>query len=397
MTAVEHRIVLGSDEGVILIAGAVADSWAGSTLLAVQPEIRSDWYEEDDRDEEDDWDDEQDTTGGSDVWILTGDQWGPFSVTARLLDASPGEPAAEWEDVSEASLTCRDGLHITELVNQDDGVVLDTPPGSYRLRVCATGRTGGTDDDEVEEDLDAEEAPVERYLVELWPTTDRTPPVDVRETSAYARAVRAGPPPHPTVEGAEQGLAGSTRIGRDVDRDPGARVLTGDTGAVTVSRRIPATRRRLFRRFGSDVPISRHVPSWSAMAGPDWNDVGGTSYTQAPDGEHPDQLGGTRGIIRSVNVELSSPARHVTRRAWLVPPAGEVTATIDERVPLFEPDTTVAKTYEQVTDEHGQPWTTITVHHSDLPVEWLEDMRAWWAYQLAFLETEFIEPEGGPT
>ena len=31
----------------------------------------------------------------------------------------------------------------------------------------------------------------------------------------------------------------------------------------------------------------------------------------------------------------------------------------------------------------GEPWTTIRIKHEGLPVEWLEDMETWWAYQLS--------------
>lgn len=392
MTAIEHHIVLGSDEGVILVAGAIADPWTDSTLLAIQPETHS--RDEGDQADRTGEDYESDTVKGNDIWILTGDQWGPFSVTARVLDTPPGEPDGEWADVTEARLTSRGGLHITELVDQDDGIVLDAPAGTYRLRVCATGRTpGGSDadlDEDLKEDLNVavEEEPVERYLIELWPTTDQAPLVDVRETSSYARAVRAGPPPELAVDGAEEGLAASTRIGRDVDHAPGARTLTGRTGDISVTRRIPETRRRLYTRFRAVVPISHHVSSWSFMSGQDWDQVGATTYT-ATNEVHPDQLSGSRGIIRNISVEEVSPARHVRRTAWLVPPDGQHSAPILARVPLFQPDTTVTTTYEQVKDEHGQAWTTVTVHHADLPIEWIEDMRTWWAYQLAFLAAEF--------
>ena len=99
MTAIEHHIVLGSDEGVILVAGAVADPWTDSTLLAIQPETHN--RDEGDQADRTGEDYESDTVEGNDIWILTGDQWGPFSVTARVLDTPPGEPDGEWDDVAE--------------------------------------------------------------------------------------------------------------------------------------------------------------------------------------------------------------------------------------------------------------------------------------------------------
>ena len=391
MTAVEHHAILGSDEGVILVAGAVADPWTGSTLLAIQPEVDDVWGDGGQADLAGQG--SESPMGGNDIWTLTGDQWGPFSVIARLHDSPPSEPGSDWEDVTEVSLTSRHGLHITELVDQDDGIAIEVPPGIYRLRVCARGRTQGDSeanlgDTDVDLDSDGEDDPVEQYLLELWSTTDQAPPCDLRETSAFALAVRAGPSPEFAVEGAPAGLAASARIGRDVDQAPGARTLSGRTGDITVVRRIPETRRRLFKRFRTEVPLSHHVPSWTFMAGADWEQIGATTYTYAGEA-HPDQLSGNRGVIRNIRVEEVSPSRHIRRAAWLVPPAGQHVAPIVERVALFEPETTITTTYEQAKDEQGQAWTTVTVHHADLPIEWVDDLRTWWAYQLAFLDAEF--------
>lgn len=342
--------MLGSDEGVVLVSGAVASPWEGSTLLSVAPD-------------------------GGGTWVLTGDQWGPFSVEAHVLDAAPGDPDESWEDVTEVDVAVRDGLHICELVNQDLGVGLDVPRGSCRLRVSARGRGAQA---------------TESYLIEVWPTTVQEPPVDLRETSRHARALRAGPRPALAVEGEVEGLAASARIGRDADRSTGARTLRGRTSEVTVARRIPQTRARIFRRFRTSVPLSHHVPSWTCMSGPDGDGVGATTYAYAGDG-HPDQLSG-RGYLRHVLVEESSPARHVRRTSWLVSVDGG--RSLDEHVPLFEPDTTVTVTYEQAKDANGQAWTTVTVHHGDVPLEWADDLRTWWAYQLAFLDAELAEDRG---
>lgn len=43
-------------------------------------------------------------------------------------------------------------------------------------------------------------------------------------------------------------------------------------------------------------------------------------------------------------------------------------------------------TLDQSRDAAGSPWTTIRVNHEDLPVEWLEDMETWWAYQLSIAD-----------
>jgi hypothetical protein len=43
-------------------------------------------------------------------------------------------------------------------------------------------------------------------------------------------------------------------------------------------------------------------------------------------------------------------------------------------------------TYTQAKGSSGEAITTIEVQHFGVPVEWAEDLRAWWTYQLAFVE-----------
>ena len=51
-------------------------------------------------------------------------------------------------------------------------------------------------------------------------------------------------------------------------------------------------------------------------------------------------------------------------------------------------DTQVGATLDQHRDEAGNAWTTVTIEHDHLPVEWVDDMHAWWSMQLAILEAE---------
>ncbi len=361
---------LGSDEGVILVQGGAGEAWDQSTLLAVQQN-------------------EELSSDGNDVWVLTADQWGPFEVKVRVLDGPPSEPADDWEDVAEVSLRLTTGLYVSELVSQDIGMALDCEPGTYRIRVSARGRSAG----DADEDADGEptepssDEVVELYLIEAW-QAPTLPPHDVRESSSYSRATREGPAPEPFVAEAAAGLAASARIGRDVDAAPGARSLTGQFGAIAATGTIPGTRRSLFRWFKFPLPLSRHVPSWSSMSvGPDWDKIGGINYGQAAEG-HPDQLSGRRGLLRNIVIEEQPPARRVRTWAWLVPPDGQSGGHPDHRRPVFQPDSTIFTTFSQSRDVEGRPWTTIEIHHEGLPVEWLDDMRTWWGYQLALLKSQ---------
>ena len=356
----EGYVELGSDEGAFAIRATFGpldcSPWDGSTLVTIPADVAE----------------------LGDVLVLTGAQWGPFAVSTRVLDA-PDPAGNEWEDVVEFSLRSRGEVVVTELVNGDPTVALLTEAGNYRVRVSARGRVSesGSDGDE-----DAMSVPVEHYLIEAW-SEDPEPPVIVRETSRYALVVLAGPPAEPEIDGAEAGLAGATAVGRDIDGGPGGRVWSGETGEVTVSRQVPGTRRKLFHYFRLGPTMSRHVPSWGFMSGPDWESIGASTYSSAS-ANHPDQLSGRRGTIRNIVVEEDSPRRRVKRLAWLVQPPGRDCGSRDELTVAV--DSTVVLSYTQSKSPEGQVWTTVEVRHSGLPVEWLEDMSAWWAYQLAFME-----------
>ena len=54
---------------------------------------------------------------------------------------------------------------------------------------------------------------------------------------------------------------------------------------------------------------------------------------------------------------------------------------------MFLPvDTQVTATLDEHRDETGGTWTTVTITHDHLPVEWIDDLHAWWSMQLAILE-----------
>lgn len=356
----EGHVELGSDEGAFAIRASSetleCSPWDENTLVTIPADVAE----------------------LDDVLVLTGAQWGPFSVTTRVLDA-PVPVGKEWEDVVEFSLGSRGEVVVTELVNGDPAVVLLTEAGGYRVRVSARGRAS----ENWSEDEDAAmSVPVEHYLVEAWPA-DPAPPVVIRETSAYALEILAGPPADPEIEGAEAGLAGAAAVGRDIDGGPGARQWSGETGELTVSRQVPGTRRKLFHYFRSGPTMSSHVPSWGFMSGPDWESIGAATYSSAPD-DHPDQLSGRRGMIRNIVVEEDRPRRRVKRLAWLVPPPGRKTGSPDERTVAV--DSTVVLTFTQSKNPDGQVWTTVEVSHYGLPIEWVEDLSVWWTYQLAFMD-----------
>ncbi|GAA4371353.1 hypothetical protein [Nocardioides caricicola] len=370
MIVASSSVELGSDEHTFVIRGeagtVVGSPWDGSTLVTIPTDV--------------------DQVG--DVWVNTGDQWGPFSVTTQVHDTPPPDDPS-WEDVVEITLTCTSGLLVAELVNHEPSTSLTTDPGSYRIRVCARGRV----DPELDDDYDDQDEPgaestepVEHYLVQAWPAlpTDPTAPVIVRDTSSWAAAQLAGPRTYPEVEGTKVGLAAAARIGHDADGGPGARHLSGTVSAITLEGVVPGTRRKVSKYLKYGPTLSRHVPTWSFMAGPGWDQLGAANYCAAGGG-HPDQLTGANGVIRVVRVADDSPRSWVSQWAWMVPGPGPNGRWIANLVPLLVEDTTVTATFTQTKDEQGQPWTTVQVQHDLIPVEWVDDLTSWWTYQLAMM------------
>ncbi|WP_436702242.1 hypothetical protein [Nocardioides sp. BYT-33-1] len=358
-----RSVVLGSDEGAFAIRSSdcepiPVEGWdeSDNTLVRAGGALAAD----------------------GELLVTTGDQWGPFSVTTCLLDVPPGAPGVEWEDVVELSLEARASLVATELVDNDPSVPLIDEPGVYRLRLSARGRATGHDrqDDELGEE------PIEWYRLEAWRAAPSAPAI-LRLTSAFAHEQLADPPPPLLIPEGEAGLAASVRIGRDVEQAPGARSLSGATGYVEVERTIRGTRRKLFTRCAHVTTWSHAwVPggTWGFSAGPEPPYAPGTQHF-ASSHDHADQLTGSCGSIRYSFIEVESPKRAVRNWNWLPGPTWD-----NDGAPMLREESRVTMTLNQSKDAAGVPWTTIRIRHEGLPVEWLEDMETWWAYQLSIAD-----------
>ena len=185
---------------------------------------------------------------------------------------------------------------------------------------------------------------------------------------------------------AEAGLAAAARIGRDVDGAPGARVLSGQLGSVAVERTIRGTRRKLFRSCA-------YLDTWSHVWTPDeaswifggaWNNYELDEEMWAYSVDHSDQLTGRNGAVRSSFVEVEKPARAVRRWNWMRPRGEHGNATWDDN-PVLPVDSIRTVTLME-SKRDGETWTTIRIEHDGLPVEWLDDMETYWAYQLSIAD-----------
>ncbi|MGW7352649.1 hypothetical protein [Streptomyces sp. NPDC054784] len=120
-----------------------------------------------------------DATG---VKILCGQEIGHVSVTVQLWDGPPPQETDGWQDVAEIPVHWASPFvdFSTATDHEDPAQRLDLAgPGDYRVRVSGTHRDDGDPRDGT--------APVETYLVQLWPD----PPGKARGTGTGGNA--AGP------------------------------------------------------------------------------------------------------------------------------------------------------------------------------------------------------------
>jgi hypothetical protein len=326
-----------------------------------------------------------DDVSETDVWVNTADQCGPFEVTTRFLDGPPGDLGPEWEDIVEFSMNAPGLVVATEMIDNEPQVQLVDEPGQYRVRVSARGR--GADDDR-DEDLDDEtddEAPMEWYLLETWraPLAD---PVVLRLTSPHAERT-LNPPSQLVIPEGTAGLEAAARIGRDATLSPGARTLSGELGSVRVVRTIRGARRRMFEMAAYLTTWSHAwlpTPSWSFSGrGPDPYAVGNEMWAYAHN--HADQLSGDSGAIRWRFLEVVKPERAVRGWNWVRRVGDRGPSPFYGGEDVLTADSVITITLQEQKRD-GDPWTTLTIEHAGLPVEWLDDMEAYWDYQLSIAD-----------
>lgn len=109
--------------------------------------------------------------------VLVGAQSGDVRLRATVHDAAP-PVGGDCEDVVEAPLEVGDdGVRVSSLHGSAQ-VLLAVGPGQARVRVSTRDRVdhGGWEPDR----------PLDHVAVDIWPVDERTDPVVVRQTSAFA-------------------------------------------------------------------------------------------------------------------------------------------------------------------------------------------------------------------
>ena len=186
--------------------------------------------------------------------VRTGAQWGPVEVTAVRLDGAPSL-GDEWDEAVEVSVACATGLAIAELMGEPV-LPLCTSGGAYRVRISAAGRADGADLDYDELDEVDRAQPLERYLIEAWPSPV-APPAALRNAGDQARPsaghltwMTTTPPRNVRKQAAMQERASALTL----DHAPGARLLSGQRDAVRIDVVLP---RRTIRRSAACSACAR--------------------------------------------------------------------------------------------------------------------------------------------
>lgn len=347
-------VELGSDESGFVIEGPVPLASAspvvpGNTLVAWWPDT------------------DPELTG---LVVSTGSQWGPFAVSVEVWDADPGPADAPWEDVVELSVSVVAEVTINEIV---DGPVAEVtpPPGDYRLRVAAAGRTesaardGAFDDDEADDDREA----LERFLITLWPAPPSVSTI-VREDSRFAREQQA-PAPAPAPSPVEvASLDAAWAVVRDLRGDRDARPLPGGIADLEVEVEVAGTPQKVFNRV-------RGVFGWPyARGGMFANDPAATGYHDAT---LPDLPGAYEqvGHVATTLVSADKPRQVVLRWNWVLDGPGPLT----ERSLLLADDSIVTLDLEKVAGA-DDPAVRVRLTQVGAPRAWVDDLARLWTHQL---------------
>jgi hypothetical protein len=290
------------------------------------------------------------------IAVLTGAHAGPVDVRVACLEAAP-TVEEDWEEVVEFSVATADVLGVVE-VDGDPRLTITNDPGQYRLRLSRRGPEAGAR----RYSAGPRSKILEHFLIEVWPAPP-TPP-------AVLRAVDPPPAAAPVVlEFEAAGREAAARIGRDLRRAVGARVLGGERGSIRVSYDFRERRRALYADFDPNM-VDLWVTSYSDD---EIVDDRGRSLQLAIHGG---------GRIFCKEIESVRPRLRTMTWDWHIPaypPGHEAWA---EMPSFLDPPTTVQIQFVEHNDPHDTAHTRITIEHTGLPVEWLDDMTAFWQWRL---------------
>lgn len=254
-----------------------------------------------------------------------------------------------------------------------DYVPLPVLPGSYHALITgrgfvAIGWPGST-------------TPGDSWRIRVWPSSGPSRPARLRE---YAEP----PIVHPEPQFRDEGVAAVRRIHRDLDDE---RELSGIRGTAVAERRMPGSRRTLFKYF-------RDPSGWLTQGGGGGEqmyglDGGGWDYDNEWFGDA-NRIVPCNGTVECRVLEVKSPAYALATWTWLrLPPDRLAPERRDGRPGAIlvrpTPQMTLRFDLDNAAADEGTPTTVVRVTHDNAPVEWVDDLSAYWRWMLERADYEF--------
>jgi hypothetical protein len=303
-------------------------------------------------------------------------------LTIEIWDAVPADDLTEWEEVFEAHLEVASAGIVYESPTMEP-IQIDAPPGSYHAQITGRGFAGVGWPGSTE--------PKDEWRLRLWPSPGPDGPRRLSmfsEPAAPHAAARRGSVP-PSFQGTED-LSGcwlytedgdedrrrlateaARRIGADLDRATGSRLMSGRTADVVLAV-------VMLREAGALWPLFAQLDVTS-MSGPVEAKVG-NEFTMSHSWREEDLFAGSTGSILCRWTELAAPNRVAMTWRWIEDPY--------PGTPRLARDSHLAFALSDVSAVAVSPATRVILTHRYIPAEWVEDMTAiWlskfdqWAYQ----------------
>jgi hypothetical protein len=304
-----------------------------------------------------------------------------FAMPLRIevWTAEPDGDLDEWEEAFETHIDVGDeGL--TYESPTLDLTPIAVPPGSYHALITgrgfvAHGWPGSTE-------------PGDSWRIRVWPSPGpsrarrlRTSGTDESPDSAQQKADSTLEEPQPpnssifTEDGEErrreQATEAALRVAADLDHAPGARELSGTVGHALLDVVLP-------RKISAVWPLFADLDITS-MSAPNERAVG-NEFAMQKSYRDKDAFAGNTGGIVCRWTELAEPTQVAMTWQWvegLIPGTPRLPHQAHLRMALTE-----------LNDDDEHPRTRVVLTHSDIPIEWIDDMTTiWeskfdqWAYQ----------------
>lgn len=314
--------------------------------------------------------------GEADGWSLDfsdGSNWdvddrtsgAEVEVRVELLDAEPADFDPRYSEIVEVSSA--GSAIIVGSGTEVEATAAQSVP--YRVRL-----------------LTGDDREVTGLLVQSWPSAAQPTTVIRTMRTMRKEADRDATNGMSALEAA--GIAAAARIGNDVDRAPGSRSLSGERGvakASIVAPGEPAAHVDFFDQVYVWTPNpDRSIPRYK-MTPWDPSDPSADWWMCAM--KSPDQRDRITGWLGTIwtqpHTDNRPPDQSVLRWRWVrrTPPANARVKLGEMGEPVLPRDTVRIARFVQ--KPGPDPTTEITIEHRDVPIEWVGDLSAWWALQLA--------------